>query len=408
MRIGIFLGGISAERNISLESGRNVFLKLHGSGIYEDVIPIFVTGTLSDIHLFIIPMKLLFHDNVDDIIYAINHYKKYDYQDSKLNDIIKKYSDIKTNIPLPVSFEVLPNIIDFAFIALHGRPGEDGSMQRIFEKIHLPYNGSNPDVAEITMNKYLTNQKLKINGFLVADQYIINMNDWNDNKYKILHDINTKFQYNLIIKPVDDGSSMGVIMIHNEKELTDYIDIAFRNIRLTDDHRKIFNLKSKSVIPFHQQLLVESLISKRNADKFLEISCGMVTNNHGQMEIFSSSETISQNTILSAEEKFLSGEGCNITPARFSHDNEVSKKIDDLIKEHMYKLAKVMNIYGYARVDAFVKIFGERVELWIIEINSLPALTPATCIFHQAALNGYKPIDLINMIINSGCKRVSS
>ena len=71
----------------------------------------------------------------------------------------------------------------------------------------------------------------------------------------------------------------------------------------------------------------------------------------------------------------------------------------------MYKLAKVINIYGYTRVDAFVKIFGERVELWIIEINSLPALTPATCLFHQAALNGYKPIDLINMIINSGCKR---
>ena len=88
-----------------------------------------------------------------------------------------------------------------------------------------------------------------------------------------------------------------------------------------------------------------------------------------------------------------------------TNGNEISKKIDDFIKEQMYKLAKVINIYGYTRVDAFVKIFGERVELWIIEINSLPALTPATCLFHQAALNGYKPIDLINMIINSGCKR---
>ena len=64
-----------------------------------------------------------------------------------------------------------------------------------------------------------------------------------------------------------------------------------------------------------------------------------------------------------------------------------------------------MNIEGYARIDAFVRIYKEKIEVIIIEINTLPAMTPATCIFHQAALFGYKPFDFIECIINYGFNR---
>ena len=66
----------------------------------------------------------------------------------------------------------------------------------------------------------------------------------------------------------------------------------------------------------------------------------------------------------------------------------------------------ILKVSGYARIDAFVKVYKDgRVETIIIEINSLPGMTPATCIFHQCALNGYKPFEFIDKIIGFGIKR---
>ena len=59
-----------------------------------------------------------------------------------------------------------------------------------------------------------------------------------------------------------------------------------------------------------------------------------------------------------------------------------------------------MNVKGYARIDAFVRIYeNNKVETIIIEVNSLPGMTPATCIFHQCAINGYKPYEFIDKIL---------
>ncbi|MFM8495159.1 MAG: hypothetical protein ACKOEM_06480, partial [Planctomycetia bacterium] len=64
---------------------------------------------------------------------------------------------------------------------------------------------------------------------------------------------------------------------------------------------------------------------------------------------------------------------------------------------------------GYCRIDAFVRIFeqstGPKVEVLIIELNSLPGMTPATCIFHQCALQGYKPDEFIRQILAEGRNR---
>ena len=69
-------------------------------------------------------------------------------------------------------------------------------------------------------------------------------------------------------------------------------------------------------------------------------------------------------------------------------------------------VAKTLKVTGYCRIDAFVKIFKNGdVKTYIIEINSLPGMTPATCIYHQAAINGYKPFDFIREILNFGKKR---
>jgi D-alanine-D-alanine ligase len=129
-------------------------------------------------------------------------------------------------------------------------------------------------------------------------------------------------------------------------------------------------------------------------------------NNDVEYEIFEASETLAEGEVLSLEEKFLAGQGQNITPARYAVNMEEAHKISDEVRKQLHQAAILLNIEGYARIDAFVRIFDvNKVEVIFIEVNSLPGMTPATCIFHQTAINGYKPYDFIDRILEFGFKR---
>jgi len=65
-------------------------------------------------------------------------------------------------------------------------------------------------------------------------------------------------------------------------------------------------------------------------------------------------------------------------------------------------------VKGYSRIDAFVRVKGNEVDTIVIEINSLPGMTPATCIFHQCAINGYKPYEFIDKILQFAAESQSS
>ena len=397
MRVGVFLGGISAEKDVSLESGRNVFEKINSRGEHRAT-PIFVTGRIDAIKLYIIPINLLFKDNADLISEAIANYKRSLVEkDEDLQKMLKNYvEDDVCKVVTEISFDLLPKIIDFAFLALHGSPGEDGTFQRILDNLKIPYNGSSAEVSELAMNKFLTNSFLAEHGIHVADQYVIDSGDWIKNKYKILQEVEKKFSFPFVVKPVDDGSSVGVFIVENFKTFEYYIDAVF----LLENHGDEFkNIK----IVYHKKILVEELIVKGEAKKILEVTGGFLTHKKDsaiEYEMFSPSESIAMNKILSMEEKFLSGEGQNITPARYDEDSETNFKINNFVKEELKKVATLLNLRGYARIDAFVKIFNDHVEVWVLEVNTLPALTPATCIFHQCILNGYSPADFIHEIIN--------
>lgn len=398
MRIGFFLGGISAERNVSLESGRNVYEKINSRGIHK-TIPIFVTGRVDDIKLYIIPLSLLFKDNADIIAETIKNFKRSLVEtDEDLQKMLEDYvEDDVCKVVTEISFDLLPKIIDFAFLALHGAPGEDGTFQKILDDLKIPYNGSSAEVSKLCMNKYLTNRLLAQHGILVANQYVVDADDWTANKFKILQEIEHQFAFPFVIKPVDDGSSVGVFIVDNFKTLEHYLDTVF----LLEDHKEEF--KNVTIV-YHKQILIEDLITGNGAKKFLEVTGGFLTHKKEdgsiEYEMFSPSESVAINQILSMEEKFLSGEGQNITPGRYDADPKENLRIDNIVKEELKKVATILNLRGYARIDAFVKVFSDHVEVWVIEVNTLPALTPATCIFHQCILNGYSPADFIHKIID--------
>lgn len=415
--IGVILGGYSAERHISVESGRNIYEKLASSSKY-DPIPIFLTKSdEGEIELYRIPINILLKDNADDIKDKIKNFKISPIIEAVRNNcsaLTKLFSESsQLNAPEKIGFEELKNLVDGVFIALHGRPGEDGSLQEILDEYDIPYNGSSPQSSQITINKYKTNQMLADFDFSVPDQMLIFKDNWFQNVATNIDVIESQYEYPFIAKPCDDGCSAAVKKIDTKEELVAFANSIFREEgnELEKANIEVLGLKPKEEFPVKNQFLIENLIQQKEAIHFLEVTVGILTESIGGgmlMEVFEPSEVLSVTDVLSLEEKFLAGEGQNITPARFHIDPVRRKEISSEVRADIKRVAETLNIEGYARIDAFVRIYEDNsVETIILEVNSLPGMTPATCIFHQSAINGYKPYDFIDKILDYGINKTS-
>ena len=415
--VAVVLGGFSSERHISVESGRNIFEKLASSEKYEPI-PVFLSGSNENHIMHKIPINALLKDNADDIKDKINNWKIHPIISEIIEEchsITSKYCNTQTLLePKKITYSELAQEVKQVFIALHGRPGEDGAIQTELEKVGLSYNGSGKESSATTIDKYKTNEILLQNGFLVAKHCLITKQDWESNKESIKQKLQTEYAYPIIAKPVDDGCSSAVKKIKNYEEFEAFATLIFRDTEAFDSHSaNILHIKDKEEFPQKQVLLIEELISKNDAAHFLEVTGGMLTkfnkNNEIEYEVFEASESLAVGDVLSLEEKFLAGQGQNITPARYSRIESERQKISKTVKQTLGRAAKVLNVVGYCRIDAFVRIYNpDKIDVIFIEVNSLPGMTPATCIYHQAAINGYKPYQFIDSILDFGAKNLKN
>ncbi|BDS13170.1 D-alanine--D-alanine ligase family protein [Aureispira anguillae] len=415
-KIAIFLGGYSSERHISVESGRNIYEKLASSDLYEPI-PIFVTGNSKAHQLYHIPINLLLKDNADDIRDKIAHHQVHPIITNiqqQCQDIMSRYTQAPPIFaPNLIDYDWLKAEVDGVFIALHGRPGEDGEVQQQLQHYNIPFNGSLASSAQITINKYDTLQLLKSHGLPVTDQLLIAKKEYADDPLATLQNIEKVLDYPFIAKPVDDGCSSAVKMIKTPHQLHAFLKALFRTTKQVDEEQAtILGLKPKEEFPQKEVALLEALITQKQAAHFLEITGGLLTKYNAtgdlEYEIFEPSEALATGEVLSLEEKFLAGEGQNITPARFvpAHLPFSHEHISKQVRATLQKAAQILKVTGYARIDAFVRIYEDgTAETLIIEVNSLPGMTPATCIFHQCAINGYKPYEFIHQILNFGKQR---
>jgi len=365
--------------------------------------------------MFLIPINIMLKDNADDIKEKVfstapKHPVIKKIQD-ECSSITKKYVNHYISDAKRIGYEDLKGMVDAVFIALHGRPGEDGAVQARLEKLGIPYNGSGVKSSQTTINKFETNRILREHGILVANHMMILKEDWDKSNDALVAKVEQQFHYPIIAKPSDDGCSSAVKKIKSREELVAYIKLMFGFDDLRDSvSSRVLGLKQNEEFPQKTYFVIEDLISKGNAAHFLEVTGGMLTHlqEDGSIryEIFEPSEALSTGDVLSLEEKFLAGEGQNITPPRFAKDAETYKIIAEQVKDTLKKTAEILNVVGYCRIDAFVRIYeNNKAETIIIEVNSLPGMTPATCIFHQTALNGYKPYDFIDRILTFGMQR---
>jgi D-alanine-D-alanine ligase len=408
-RIAVIFGGPSTERHISVESGRNVYQKL--SSQYT-VIPLFLRQVGEKIELWELPPRLLFKDNADDIAahLGVEEVPPSTARSRSQLTAIEAYDRVLTYTATPVSWEELPNRADFVFLALHGRPGEDGTVQAILERLGLPYNGSRPAVCALLMDKYATHQFLEGRGFRVPPHMRVTKAEWKQDAKKVYHTLREKLgDFPWIGKPMDEGCSNGVRVLEGEEAVQAYLEVMFREGEAIPTlWREKLLIQPGELFPAKEEVLIERYLQDRPGERWIEVTVGVITHTQGsevRYEVFFPSETVKETAILSLEEKFLAGAGQNITPARlFPQDPERNEKALRQVQSEVEAIARAVGIHGYARVDGFVRVIeatGE-VQFWTLEINALPGLTPATVFFHQAVLAGYKPLDILVHLIREG------
>lgn len=348
MRIGVLFGGDSLEKEISFESGRNVCYKL--SPTKYVVTPLFVTP---EMELFPITHKELVKNTTRDIL-----------------PLLKKNEKIL--------WSELPQHFDFIFNALHGGKGENGVVQGSLEMLDISYNGSGIFASALCMDKYKTAQFLRAQGFDVPASILISKNEWTTHKQKVIETVCNTFKLPCIVKPFDDGCSNLVSKAITNEELVEQIDYFFLSNKL--------------------HVLIEEYVVG------LELTCGVIGNETPQA--LPPSAPFAKSSVLSIEEKFLPGTGENQTPA------PLSQATMQRVMAIMEEVFKVVQCSGYARIDCFYQdektspTKKERVV--IIEINTLPGLTPATCIFHQAAEIGLRPMEFIDTLVRLGVDRFAN
>ena len=397
IRVGIITGGASSEKHIAVETARNIYEKLASSSKYLPRV-FFLVEEKGEYVCYPLPIHMLLKDNATDIEENIRA--------REANPLVAAVR--RRTAPLKriygaeghprrkekIRFSEMRKQIDTAFIAMHGRPGEDGTLQGLLERWGICYNGSRKEGAALMMDKYATNQTLQAHGIRTPTQRLVAERTYREDKKACVAAVEEAFSYPLVLKPQDDGCSTGVRKVSDREALIGGLDTHFQ-IRDRGNGTP-------------QNCLVENFIDGEEGAHCQEITVGLLTHYERDLlvyEIFEASAVVKEKSLLSVEEKFLTGGGKNITPAHFSPDEEEHERISKKVRATMRKAAKALQIEGYARIDAFVRRKREECDVVVIEVNALPGMTAATCIFHQAARAGYTPYAFIDHIISFGIER---
>ncbi len=244
---------------------------------------------------------------------------------------------------------------DFAFIIIHGTPGEDGKLQAYFDIIGLKYNTSSSLVSMLTFNKYFCNRFLKTFGVSVAESFLVRKNERYSSK-EIIENLGLP----CFVKPADGGSSFGVTKVEMENELDEAIEKAMKH---------------------GSQVIIESFLKGR------EVTNGIYRNNEGYKKL-PVTEIVTQNTFFDFEAKYK-GESQEITPAPI--DNVLYQKI----QETTCNVAQILDLKGIARIDYII------VEdtPYLIEVNTIPGMSAESLIPQQAELENISIQELISEVI---------
>ena len=251
-------------------------------------------------------------------------------------------------------------LFDYAYITIHGTPGENGILQGYFDLIDLPYSTSGVLVEAMTFDKFVLNQYLRGYGVSVADSLLIRQG------YEQLvsdDEIEQRIGMPCFVKPAADGSSFGVSKVKNKDQLAPAIRKAM--------------LESS-------EIMVEQYLEGT------EISIGCYKTREKSV-VLPATEVVTNNEFFDYDAKY-NGQVQEITPARLSE--EVTRRVRE-ITSHIYD---ILHCNGIIRIDYIISKEG---KISMLEVNTTPGMTPTSFIPQQVRAAGLEMKDVLTDIVEN-------
>ncbi|MBR7065107.1 MAG: D-alanine--D-alanine ligase [Prevotella sp.] len=255
-------------------------------------------------------------------------------------------------------------IFDYAYITIHGTPGENGILQGYFELIDLPYSTSGVLVEAMTFDKFVLNQYLRSYGVSVAESLLIRRG------YEHLvsdDDIMSRVGMPCFVKPANDGSSFGVSKVKNIDQLAP----AVRKAMMESD-----------------EVMVEQFLDG------VEITVGCYKTREKSV-VFPITEVVTHNEFFDYDAKY-NGQVEEITPARISDD--VARRASEITSA----IYDILHCNGIIRIDYILTKNEEGgLKINMLEVNTTPGMTPTSFIPQQVRAAGLNITDVLTEIVEN-------
>ena len=250
---------------------------------------------------------------------------------------------------------------DFAYITIHGTPGEDGRLQAYFDMIDMPYSSCGMLASTITFNKFVCNQYLHNAGVKIAKSIHLFKGQEVSNE-----EVVQRLGLPVFVKPNDGGSSFGVTKVKNESDIQPAIEKAFKE---------------------GKEVVIESFISGT------EVTCGCYKTDK-VTRLLPITEVVTENEFFDFDAKY-NGQVKEITPAR------ISQELTEKVQSETSRIYDILGAKGLIRVDYIIPEDGEPV---LLEINTTPGMTATSFIPQQVRAAGLDIKDVMTEIIENELK----
>ena len=340
MKIVVLAGGLSPERNVSLSSGTMIAHALRGLGHQAALVDMYFgleayTGPVAD--YFDAPLT-----------------DQWKQVDPKAPDLAEIRAARKWQSPSQFGQGVLElcQMADIVFLALHGTCGEDGRVQAAFDLMGIPYTGAGYLGSGLAMDKDLTKRVVAPLG-VKTPAWMLVESDGMD-----IDAVCAQVKLPCVVKPNDSGSSIGVSIANDEQELRAALEAAARE---------------------GSRILIEQYIRGR------EVQIGILGD-----KALPSIEIIPAEGFYDYRNKYQPGAAREITPA------EIPAETEQRLADAALTVFHALNLSAYSRADFILDAEG---ELWFLEINTLPGMTPTSLVPQEAAAVGISYSELCEQII---------
>lgn len=245
-----------------------------------------------------------------------------------LNALLSKgYNAVAIDAKRDLPFKLRDEGIEVAFIALHGRYGEDGTVQGMLELTGIPYTGSGVLASALAMDKVFSKKVFQASGLTIAPYHVVRRGESVD-------PATLGFPMPVVVKPSKEGSSVGVSIVRSEAGIPHALEIAFG---------------------YDEEVLVEKFIAGR------EVQVGILEDRAlGAIEIVPKTE------FYDFEAKYTPGMAEHIMPARLPKDAY------DKVMETGLAAHRALGCYGFSRADFLVTDEG---DCYLLEVNTMPGMT---------------------------------